>query len=149
MKSRFSSTASQTGHALRPIFAVERPDDKYENTINRTLKHGVESALEYSKLGDLAAAHRVRNPDNAPHLKFVDIGDHGYAVVTAGPQAIESGVRLHPPPDRARDHARWRPTPLPRHAPRRARARGRTLTAATAHSRRRREAVGLTVPSTP
>ncbi|MGH9806732.1 MAG: alkaline phosphatase D family protein, partial [Terriglobia bacterium] len=42
---------------LRPLFAVERPGGKYENTINLTLKHGGKSALEYSKSGDLAAAH--------------------------------------------------------------------------------------------
>ena len=60
-------------HPLRPLFAVERPGGKYENTINLTLKHGVKSALEYSKSGDLAAAHQVSNSDNAPHLEFVDM----------------------------------------------------------------------------
>ncbi|HEX4667292.1 MAG TPA: alkaline phosphatase D family protein, partial [Chthoniobacterales bacterium] len=44
---------------LRPLFAVERPGGKYENTINLTLKHGVKTALEYAKSGDLAAAHKV------------------------------------------------------------------------------------------
>ena len=85
-------------HPLRPLFAVERPGGKYENTINLTLKHGVKSALEYSKSGDLAAAHQVSNPDNAPHLEFVDMGGHGYAVVTAGPQAVESEFVCIPRP---------------------------------------------------
>ena len=129
---------------LRPLFAVERKGGKYENTINLTLKHGVKSALEYSKSGDLAAAHQVSNPDNAPHLEFVDMGGHGYAVVTAGPQAVESEFVCIPRPI-ARDDARWRPAPLPRDAPRRAVARGRTPEAATARGRGRREAVDLTV----
>jgi alkaline phosphatase D len=85
-------------HPLRPLFAVERPGGKYENTINLTVKHGVKSALEYSKSGDLAAAHQVSNPDNAPHLSFVDMGGHGYAVVTAGPQAVESEFVCIPRP---------------------------------------------------
>jgi alkaline phosphatase D len=85
-------------HPLRPLFAVERPGGKYENTINLSLKHGVKSALEYSKSGDLAAAHQVSNPDNAPHLAFVDMGGHGYAVVTAGPQAVESEFVCIPRP---------------------------------------------------
>jgi alkaline phosphatase D len=62
------------------------------------LKHGVKSALEYSKSGDLAAARQVSNPDNAPHLEFVDMGGHGYAVVTAGPQAVESEFVCIPRP---------------------------------------------------
>jgi alkaline phosphatase D len=85
-------------HPLRPLFAVERLGGKYENTINLTLKHGVKSALEYSKSGDLAAAHKVSNPDNAPHLEFVDMGGHGYAVVTAGPQAVETEFVCIPRP---------------------------------------------------
>jgi alkaline phosphatase D len=83
---------------LRPLFTVERPGGKYENTINLTLKHGVKTALEYSKSGDLAAARQVSNPDNAPHLEFVDMGDHGYAVVTAGPEAVESEFVCIPRP---------------------------------------------------
>jgi alkaline phosphatase D len=59
-----SSTVSKT-NPLRPLFVADRPGGKYENTINLTLKHGVKSALEYSKSGDLAAAHQVSNPDNA------------------------------------------------------------------------------------
>ena len=75
-------------HPLRPLFVAERAPGKFETTVNLTIKHGVNSALEYARTGDLAAAHRVSNPDNAPHLEFVDMGGHGYAVVTAGPEAI-------------------------------------------------------------
>ena len=83
---------------IRPL-AVERPGGKYENTINLTVKHGVKSALEYSKWSrDLAHVHQVSNPDNAPHLEFIDMGGHGYAVVTAGPEAIESEFVCIPRP---------------------------------------------------
>ncbi len=58
----------------------------------------MKSALEYYKSGDLAAAHQASNPGNAPHLAFVDMGGHGYAVVTAGPQAVESEFVCIPRP---------------------------------------------------
>jgi len=86
------------GHPLRPLFVSEREPGKYQTTVNLTLKHGVRSALEYHRTGDLAAAHRASNPDNAPHLEFVDMGGHGYAVVTAGPKTIESEFVCIPRP---------------------------------------------------
>lgn len=86
------------GHPLLPLFVVERPGGKFETTVNLTLKHGVKSALEYAKSGDLAAAKRVSNPDNAPHLEFIDMGGHGYAVVTAGPEAVETEFVCIPRP---------------------------------------------------
>ena len=86
------------GHPLRPLFVAERPGGKYETTVNLTLKHGVKSALEYAKSGDLAAAKRVSNPDNAPHLEFLDMGGHGYAVVTAGTEAVETEFVCIPRP---------------------------------------------------
>ncbi|HVV97501.1 MAG TPA: alkaline phosphatase D family protein [Rhodanobacteraceae bacterium] len=85
-------------YPLRPLFVAERPGGKYETTVNLTLKHGVRSALEYEKSGDLAAARRVSNPANAPHLEFIDMGGHGYAVVTAGPDAVETEFVCIPRP---------------------------------------------------
>jgi alkaline phosphatase D len=75
---------------LRSLFCVERPGKGPEATINLTLKHGVKSALEYAASGDIAKARAAANPDNAPHLAFVDMGGHGYAVVTAGPERIDT-----------------------------------------------------------
>jgi alkaline phosphatase D len=90
------------GHPLRPLFVSEREPGKFESAINLTLKHGVKSALEYERTGDIAVAHRVSNPDNAPHLKFVDMGGHGYAVVTADADAIQTEfVCIHRPISRA------------------------------------------------
>jgi alkaline phosphatase D len=76
------------GHPLRPLFVSEREPGKFESTINLTVKHGVRSALEYARTGSLQAAHVLSNPDNAPHLEFVDMGGHGYAVVTAGAETL-------------------------------------------------------------
>ena len=83
---------------LRPVFVADRGGGKYETTINLALKHGVKTALEYAKSGDLAAAHQLSNPENAPHLEFVDMGGHGYAVVIAGPQAVQSEFVCIPRP---------------------------------------------------
>lgn len=77
-------------HPMRPLFCVERPGRPPEHTINLTFKHGVRSAWEYAQSGDLAKAHALSNPDNAPHVEFVDMAGHGYTVVTAGPERIET-----------------------------------------------------------
>ena len=61
-----------------------------EHTINLTIKRGVRAALEYAASGDIAKARALTNPDVAPHLEFVDMAGHGYAVVTAGPDMIET-----------------------------------------------------------
>ncbi len=50
--------------------------------MNLLLNHGVRSALEYAASGDLAKAHAVSNPELSPHLEFVDLGGHGYGVVS-------------------------------------------------------------------
>jgi alkaline phosphatase D len=77
-------------HPLRPLFVREPQPGRFETTVNLTLKHGVRSALEYARTGSLKAAHALSNPDNAPHLEFVDMGGHGYAVVTASAAALET-----------------------------------------------------------
>lgn len=66
---------------LRKLFIADRPDDRMEPTMNLLQLHGVRSALEYAESGDLAKAHAVSNPELSPHLKFVDMGGHGYGVV--------------------------------------------------------------------
>ena len=66
---------------LRPLFIADRPDGTMEHTVNLLMNHGVRSALEYARSGDLAAAHAASNPDVSPHLSFVDMAGHGYATV--------------------------------------------------------------------
>lgn len=85
-------------HPLRPLFVSERQPGRFESTINLTVKHGVRSALEYARTGNLQAAHAAGNPDNAPHLEFVDMGGHGYAIVTAGSETLETEFVCIPRP---------------------------------------------------
>jgi len=69
-------------HPLRALFLADRPTGaKPAWTYNMLLRHGVRSCLEYAKSFDLQRAHSLSNPNLAPHLKFVDLGGHGYAKV--------------------------------------------------------------------
>jgi alkaline phosphatase D len=86
-------------HPLRSIFvATPTPGGPQEATINLTLKHGVRSALEYARSGDLERARTLSNADNAPHLEFLDLGGHGFATVTAGPEHVETEFVCIPRP---------------------------------------------------
>lgn len=69
-------------HPLRAIYLADRPgSEKPHPTVNMSLRHGVRSALEYARTGDLEAARALSNPDVSPHLEFVDMGGHGYSTV--------------------------------------------------------------------
>lgn len=73
----------------RPLFLADRAAPaKPEASVNLMLRHGVRTALEYSHSGDLAKAKALSNPDNAPHVTFVDMGGHGYSVVRAATDAL-------------------------------------------------------------
>ncbi len=74
--------STKTAWPLRPLFLADRPNGaKPDWTNNMLVKHGVRSCLEYAKSFDLERARSLSNPDLAPHLKFVDLGGHGYAKV--------------------------------------------------------------------
>jgi alkaline phosphatase D len=73
-----------------PLYVRKTTGAAPEHTINLTIKRGVRSALEYAASGDIAKARAVTNPDVAPHLEFVDMAGHGYAVVSAGPDTIDT-----------------------------------------------------------
>jgi len=75
-------------HPLRPLYVAEI-DGQPRAAVNLLLHHGVRSCLEYQRTGDAAAARRVSNPDLAPHLAFLDMGGHGYAVVRISSDAVE------------------------------------------------------------
>ena len=77
-------------HPLRALYLVDRAGrNRPEPTINMLLRHGVRSCLEYAATGDLARARALSNPDNAPHLSFVDLGGHGYSTVRVDANALE------------------------------------------------------------
>ena len=91
-------------HPLRPLFILDRPGGKPEPTVNMLLRHGVRSCLEYQRSGDVQKARALSNPQMAPHLSFIDMGGHGYAVVTASAEALETEFVCIPRPV-ARDMA--------------------------------------------
>jgi alkaline phosphatase D len=87
------------GHPLRAIYVTERPNGApQEPTINLTLKHGVKSALEYARSGNIERARALSNPDNAPHLEFIDMGGHGYSVVRVTADHVETEFVCIPRP---------------------------------------------------
>jgi alkaline phosphatase D len=103
-------------------------DGAQHPAINLLLRHGVRSCLEYQRTGDLGAARRASNPDLAPHLSFLDMGGHGYAVLEVGagaaqcefvciPRPLERSAGADGGPLRYRVRHRvalWRPGETPR-----------------------------------
>lgn len=86
-------------HPLRPLFLGQGPKDKSpQPTINMLLRHGVKSCLEYARSGDIAKARVASNPDLSPHLSFVDMGGHGYSVVRATSNTLETEFVCIPRP---------------------------------------------------
>ena len=86
-------------HPLRAIYLGQAPGDaKPQPTLNMLLRHGVRSCLEYAKSGDSEKARLLSNPDLSPHVSFVDMGGHGYSVVRATSQAIETEFVCIPRP---------------------------------------------------
>ena len=83
---------------LRPLYIADRADGTMEPTMNLLLRHGVRSALEYARSGDLAKAHALSNPQMAPHLSFVDMGGHGYATVRVDGAAMVTDFICIPRP---------------------------------------------------
>jgi alkaline phosphatase D len=86
-------------HPLRFLFVGQGPGDTQpQPTMNLLLRHGVRSSLEYVKSGDIQKARALSNSDLSPHVSFVDMGGHGYAVVRATSQAIETEFVCIPRP---------------------------------------------------
>lgn len=86
-------------HPLRALYLGQGPgDQKPQPTLNLLLHRGVKSCLEYAKSGDLEKARGLSNPDLAPHVSFVDMGGHGYSVVRATTQVIETEFVCIPRP---------------------------------------------------
>lgn len=86
-------------HPLRSLYVGQGPDDHSpQPTINLLLRHGVRSCLEYAKSGDIAKARTLSNPELSPHLAFVDMGGHGYSIVHASSEFIETEFVCIPRP---------------------------------------------------
>ena len=88
----------------RSPFLADRPGPKPDSAINMLMKHGVRSCLDYAAHHDLAKARALSNPDNAPHLDFIDMGGHGYALVTVTAETLACDFVCIPRPlERAGD----------------------------------------------
>jgi alkaline phosphatase D len=85
-------------HPLRALYLVVDADGKQQPTLNMLLRHGVRSCLEYAKSRDIMKARALSNPDLSPHVSFVDMGGHGYSVVRASSDAIETTFVCIPRP---------------------------------------------------
>ena len=83
---------------LRALFLADRPGGKFETTWNLTVHHGVRTALEYAQSGDITKARALRNPDCAPHVSFADLGGHGYGVMRASVDRMDTEFVCIPRP---------------------------------------------------
>jgi alkaline phosphatase D len=86
-------------HLLRRFYLLDNPTGgKPLATINMLMLHGVAACDAFARTRDAAAARRLGNPEMSPHLKFLDWGGHGYAVVHATSDAIETEFVCIPRP---------------------------------------------------
>lgn len=83
---------------LRSLYIANPGDGPPQPTVNLLLHHGVRAALEYAASGDPAKARALRNPELAPHLRFVDMGGHGYATVRVDAHAMVTDFVCIPRP---------------------------------------------------
>ena len=75
---------------IRTFYVDDKPDGSTESTYGMTVMHGVQSSFVLKETGDPAQARAVRNPELAPHLKFVDYAGHGYVTVRASRDELET-----------------------------------------------------------
>ncbi len=86
-------------YPLRSLYIGQGPADRApQPTVNLLVRRGVRSCLEYVKSGDIAKARTLSNPDLSPHLSFVDMGGHGYSVVHATSEFMETEFVCIPRP---------------------------------------------------
>jgi alkaline phosphatase D len=86
-------------HALRGLYLGQGPgDDRPQPTVNMLLRHGVRSCLEYVRSGSVDKARALSNADLSPHVSFVDMGGHGYSVVRAASDSLETEFVCIPRP---------------------------------------------------
>jgi alkaline phosphatase D len=86
-------------HPLLALYVGRGPNDsRPQPTMNLLLHHGVRSCLEYARSGDIAKARALSNPELSPHVSFVDMGGHGYSVVRATSDSLETEFVCIPRP---------------------------------------------------
>ncbi len=88
-------------HPLRSLYLLDgSAGEPPAPTLNMTMLHGVRASSEFARSRDATLARRLRNPELAPHLSFLDWGGHGYAVIRASSDAIEAEFVCIPRPIR-------------------------------------------------
>jgi alkaline phosphatase D len=97
-------------HPRRSLYVGPGPvgetgDPAPQPILNLLVRHGVRSCLEYLQSGDIAKARTLSNPDLSPHVSFVDLGGHGYSVVLATSEFIETEFVCIPRPLERSDRA--------------------------------------------
>jgi alkaline phosphatase D len=86
-------------HPLRALYLLDdlakvRPHP----IVNMLMLHGVRACLEYAKTRDATAARKLSNPELSPHLSFLDWGGHGYGLVQATSEWIDTEFVCIPRP---------------------------------------------------
>jgi alkaline phosphatase D len=76
-------------HPLRAAFLYQPAAGGLQPAMNLSGLHGVQASLALQKTNDLSQARALSNPEVAPHLSFLDLGGHGYAMVTASAEALD------------------------------------------------------------
>jgi alkaline phosphatase D len=92
-------------HPVRVLHLIDQPDGTMIPSMNVTALHGVRSSLKLKETGDMEQARAIRNPDVAPHLSFLDLGGHGYALVTATADQLTTEFVCVPRPLRRSERA--------------------------------------------
>ena len=95
---KHSNTASRKIIRCDRCLSAKAGGPAPQPTVNLLLRHGVRSCLEYQRSGDLAKARAASNPDLSPHLSFVDMGGHGYALVHVNSTTLETEFVCIPRP---------------------------------------------------
>ena len=86
-------------HPTQAQEATPTPDSVIRRLVDRMLlTHGVRSCFEYANSFARAKARAQSNLDVAPHLKFVDIGEYGYATVRLTGDEMRTEFVCIPPP---------------------------------------------------
>lgn len=86
-------------HPLRALYLALPPGASHpQPAINLLMRHGVRTCLEYDRTGDLSRARALANAELAPHLSFLDMGGHGYAIARVSGDAFECEFVCMPRP---------------------------------------------------
>lgn len=80
------------GHPLAPIVALPHPEyaesDGLVRALNLTFLHGTRASVTAAATGSLEAGLAAANPEQNPHLRYVDTDAYGYGVVRVGPERV-------------------------------------------------------------